>query len=64
MRMEWLTYAHMLTGFQHQGIMVCTEEREGFMNAERVKNVAEVVSLPLAYFEINFLARSTSSGML
>lgn len=64
MRMEWLTYAHMLIGFQHQGIMVCTEEREGFMNAERVKNVAEVVSLALAYFEINFLARSTSSGML
>ena len=62
--MEWHPYAHTLTGFQHEGIMVHMEEGEGFMNAERVKNAAEVVSLAPANFEISFLARSTSLGML
>lgn len=34
------------------------------MNTDRSKKAAELVSLALAKFEINFLARITSLGML
>lgn len=64
MGMKRHTYAHTLTVFQREGVTLCMEEWEGFMNTDRIKNAAEVVSLASAKFEINFLARGTSLGML
>lgn len=41
-------WVHTSTISQQEGTKVCMEEWEGFMNADRIKTAAEVVSLASA----------------